>query len=287
MIHDQCSIMRVRCRQITTDDIENVIGLLSRGFARERAFWLRAMQRLADHPTPAGVPRYGYLLEYDGRVVGSILLIHSTNGEMRIRCFVSSFYVDPAFRPYAPLLDSIATARKDVTYVNVTALPETRRLLMSRGFVPYIKGSFIAVPALCRARRDLHVDTVTENTAPRMGLPSWEADLLLRHTSYGCLSVICEAGGESHPFVFALRKRCGLTSAVLTYCRDQEDFVRFAGPLGRYLAKRGFPFVSLDANGPIRGLMGVYRDGRPKFFKGPERPRLGDEAYSERVLFGF
>jgi hypothetical protein len=74
--------------------------------------------------------------------------------------------------------------------------------------------------------------------------------------------------------------------AYLGYCRGLDDFVRFAGPLGRFLALRGFPLVVLDANGPLKGLVGWYSDGAPKYFQGPDQPRLGDIAYSERALFG-
>jgi hypothetical protein len=43
----------------------------------------------------------------------------------------------------------------------------------------------------------------------------------------------------------------------------------------------------IDSNGPIRGLYGKYLDGRmPRFFKGPNRPRLGDLAYTETAMFG-
>jgi hypothetical protein len=45
----------------------------------------------------------------------------------------------------------------------------------------------------------------------------------------------------------------------LIYCGDIANFVRFAGPIGRYLALRGRPLVIVDANGPIPGLVGVYR----------------------------
>jgi hypothetical protein len=35
--------------------------------------------------------------------------------------------------------------------------------------------------------------------------------------------------------------------------------------------------VTIDANGPIPGLPGKYLDARqPKYFKGPDRPRLGE-----------
>jgi hypothetical protein len=72
----------------------------------------------------------------------------------------------------------------------------------------------------------------------------------------------------------------------LAYCRDLKDFVRFAGPLGRFLSLRGITLVVLDSNGPISGLIGIYSDAFPKYFKGPDQPHLGDLAYSERVMFG-
>ena len=75
--------------------------------------------------------------------------------------------------------------------------------------------------------------------------------------------------------------------AQLIYCPDIADFVRFAAPLGRYLAWRGRPLVILDANGPVRGLVGRYFDDTmPRYFKGPVRPRLGDLAYTETAFFG-
>jgi hypothetical protein len=49
---------------------------------------------------------------------------------------------------------------------------------------------------------------------------------------------------------------------------------------------RGLPLIVIDANGPVKGLIGWYSKGAPKYFKGPDPARLGDIAYSERALFG-
>ena len=125
-------------------------------------------------------------------------------------------------------------------------------------------------------------------TRPGEDLPLSEIELLLAHANYGCASLTCSSGDRRHPFVFVLGRKFGLVPyAYLAYCRDLEDFVRFAGPLGRFLARRGFPVVVLDSNGPVRGLIGRYSANFPKYFKGPDQPRLGDVAYSERAMFGF
>jgi hypothetical protein len=73
----------------------------------------------------------------------------------------------------------------------------------------------------------------------------------------------------------------------LIYCRSIDEFVRFAKPIGQFLARSGKVFVMMDADGRIPNLIGIYRKGRVlKFFRGPARPRLGDLAYTELALFG-
>jgi hypothetical protein len=53
------------------------------------------------------------------------------------------------------------------------------------------------------------------------------------------------------------------------------------------LTARGRPLVIIDSNGPIPGLVGKYFSNKaPKYFKGPDRPRFGDLAYTEAVMFG-
>jgi hypothetical protein len=79
--------------------------------------------------------------------------------------------------------------------------------------------------------------------------------------------------------------------ARLIYCRDPGEFLRFAGPLGRFLLRHGIPLVAISANEPIHGIFkylifGKYLERWPKYFKGPDRPRVGDLAYSEVALFG-
>jgi len=53
------------------------------------------------------------------------------------------------------------------------------------------------------------------------------------------------------------------------------------------LVRRARPFLLIDANGPIPGLVGKYFDDRmPRYFRGPQQPRLGDLAYTEIAMFG-
>jgi hypothetical protein len=281
----------IRCRQVEESDLPAAVDLLAKGFPQHRRqFWIGALARMAEHSTPPNVPRYGYLLESGRTPVGIILLIFSGvggDGQGGIRCNLSSWYVDPAFRSFATSLVSQAVRLKTVTYLNITAAPHTRTMVEAQGFSRYSNGVFAAAPALSAASR-VPAKVIRAEAWPDAPFKSFERDLLLDHAGYGCTSLWCVTAERAYPFVFRPRLAKGLVACTqLIYCHEIEDFVRFARPLGRYLAARGRPLVFVDANAPIPGLVGKYLDGRmPKFFRGPDRPRLGDLAYTEAALFG-
>jgi hypothetical protein len=287
------SAPKIRCRRILDGDADDVVALLTRGFAprRPRQFWEHVIARLARRAVPAGVPGYGYLLESDGAAVGAILQIFSTqrgiDEKATMRCNVSSWYVDPAFRSYAPLLVAQALKQKGVTYLNISSIPHTRPILEAQGYVRYSNGVFATLPWLSRAPVGA-ARIIAADRQPRAPFEAHEHDLLLEHAEDGCLSLWCETPARAYPFVFRPRRVKRLIScAQLIYCRDMDAFVRFARPLGLYLARRGQPLVILDANGPVPGLVGRYFDDMmPRYFKGPTAPRLGDLAYTETAFFG-
>jgi hypothetical protein len=294
---------KIRCRRIEDADADRVVTLFTRGFGarRTRRFWERVIACLATRTAPADAPRFGYLLESDGAAVGAILQIFSTlraggagaNEKATTRCNVSSWYVDPAFRSYAPLLVSQALKQTGVTYLNISSIPHTRPIVEAQGYVRFSNGVFVALPGLSRAPSGIQARIIAADARPQAAqlqapFEAHERDLLRDHADYGCMSLWCETRERAYPFVFRERRVKGLIScAQLIYCGDVADFVRFARPLGWYLARRGRPLVILDANGPIRGLVGKYFDQTmPKYFKGPAPPRLGDLAYTETALFG-
>src|SRR5581483_5345863 len=98
---------KVRCRQIQDEDLSAVASLLTQGFpARTRKYWTTGLEALRRRASPEGCPRYGYLLDADGSVVGALILIFSERPGRRIRCNVSSWFVAPDYRAYAAALVS-------------------------------------------------------------------------------------------------------------------------------------------------------------------------------------
>jgi hypothetical protein len=278
----------VRCREIADFNVDTVAGTLEKSFPkRSRDYWFRVFERLVKHPTPAGMPKYGYLIESKGAPVGALLLISSRiqeNDTFAIRSNVSSWCAEPNFRIYAPLLNFQATRKKEVTYLNISAAKHTLPIIEAQGFLRYSSGQFVAsvFPSVRRRRAEV----VESHLCPNAPFEPHERDLLLTHAKYGCMSVWCTTPERAYPFVFLPRIVKRVVPCVqLIYCRHIEDFIRFVQPIGSYLTLRGRPFVLIDSNGPIRSVAGTYFDGiAPKYFKGRVAPRLGDLAYTEAVI---
>jgi hypothetical protein len=277
----------IHSRQIADSDVEATAKLLGKGLGYSTQVFLRIFDRLKQHPTPDGFPKYGYLLEVGGSIVGAILLIFSTirsSGAPMVRCHVTSWYVEPAYRCYGALFYLKPLNLKNVTYMNVSARASALPFLKIQGFQKYSNGQFVAFPMLKWARGE-RVQLVSGDTVPAVPFETFERDLLLTHARYGCLTLWCLTPERAYPFVFQSRLYKGIFPGVqLIYCRDVADVVRFARPIGSFLAARGKFVLRIDANGPIAGLPGIYFEGmEPRFYKGT-KPRLGDLAYTQTAM---
>ena len=282
----------LRCRQIADADVAAVAALFARGFPnRNRQFWLRAFARLRRREPPPDLPQYGYLMESNGVPVGAILVICTrmqVGDATTTRCNLSSWYVEAGFRAYATLLVSRALQHKDVTYLNVSPAPHTEPIIQAQGFARYCDGIFIALPLLNGLFGNPEIKLLDARSDPEVAFDPGEREILRQHAANGCISLWCATAERAYPFVFRPRLVRGvMPCAQLIYCADIADFARFAGPIGRHLARHGRFLVIVDSNGRIPGLAGIYRRGSmPKYFKGPQRPRLGDLAYTEYALLG-
>lgn len=278
--------MTVRRRQIQEADLGAVAELLARGFRlRSKKYWLRGFAKMVRRSVPPDYPRFGLLLENEGRIVGAILTIYSSvpvEGECAIRCNLSSWYLEPEFRSYAPLLASFRDPA--VTYVNISPAPNTWATIEAQGFRCIREGWFLSFPALSRGReraRVLSLSAATQDLAERA--------LLEEHAALGCTVLVVDSRGEHFPFVFAPRPLLHRTipGIKLAYCRDFSDYVRFAGAIGRFLLLRGMPAVVLDNDSRVRDLIGFPIERTRRYYvRGPYPPRSGDLAYTETVFFG-
>jgi hypothetical protein len=287
---------KIRCREIAEADIDAVAELLTRGFVgRSRDYWIQGLRRQAERQVPDGYPRFGYMIDHDGVPAGVLLLIYTSRSDgakTNIYCNLSSWYVEPAFRNYAPMLTKIAQKNKEVTYINISPATWTWPIIETQGFSPYCSGLFFSMPALSRVVAGMTVETITPDTKTIAGLCAGDVEMLTRHAGYGCLSLVCRTtNGDALPFILSpVRIRRGWIAPPamqLIYCRDITGYVQCAGAIGRLLLRHGKITVLLDSNGSVPGLTGFFSKARGrKYFKGPHRPRLADLTDTELVLYG-
>jgi hypothetical protein len=290
----------VRCREIGETDIDAVADLLTAGFSRRgRAYWRRGLERQKLRESPEGYPRFGYMLESDGKPVGALLTIYSRrqrpeakageNGDY-IQCNLSSWYVAQAYRNWAALLSSAAQKNRDVTFVNATPAPQTWPIIEAQGFRRYCAGLFVSLPALTLKSAG-RIECVTARTQSIDGLSADDCERLRRHAEYGCVSLVCRTPDGPLPFIFrSWRIRSGrlpVPATQLIWSRSLEDYKRCSGSIGRALLWRGIAFVLLNANGPVEGLTGHYTERRgQKFTRGPNPPSITDLCDNEFSLYG-
>jgi hypothetical protein len=278
---------KLHVREVDERDFKDVSEFLGPRIGYRADFFLELLQRMRSRPALSSYPKYGRILECDGKIVGAIILIFSPRKQV-IQCHITGWAVEPAFRPLAALFFARDLGYKGVTYLNLSAQwsPHTVPIIEAQGFNRYSDGEFLCVPAIqFSASSGNKPIIVGVEGKPNAFFEAEDKDLLSDHASFGCISLWCVTQEQAYPFVFRPRlfKRF-LPGVQLVYCRDIADFVRFAGPIGRYLARRGRYVVRIDANGPMPGLIGVYQHGVDcRYCKGP-KPRLGDLAYTHLAI---
>ena len=284
-------LANLRIRQIVDGDIEPLTDLLTRGFPRPRRLWQERFERLRARSTPPDMPRYGYLLEADGKPVGVILSISSLRwiGD-RQELFVnlSSWYVEPAYRSHATQLLRRAIVSRQATYLSISAATQVRPIYQALGFKRYSDGQVLAVPALARNRHKGRTRIVGVERLSECDIDERERHLLELQAEYGCISFCCVTDAQTRPFVFLPRIiRRFIPCAQLVYCRSITELTDVAGSVGRHLLSLGRPFVLIDDNGPIPGLPCKYfPEATPKYYKGAAPPVLGDLTETEATIFG-
>ena len=272
---------RLAIRELTPADKESAAKLLRRGFPeRTEDYWRQAMRRLDERHPPDGCPRFGFALVDGDRLVGLLLTIFSRADDGGLRCNLSSWYVEPYYRPYSTLLLGPLRAFRSATLINISPAPNTRATIEAQGFERYVSGAFFTIAALGRRAPGARV---------RETRPDVDGPLAASSAAYGCLSFEVIDGQEVHPFIFARTRAFGYQAPIaqLAYCRSVGDFIRYSGLLGRRLLLKGLPLVKIDALGPIPGLVGLFDPTRnPKYYRGPRVPRLGDLSETEITIFG-
>ena len=103
--------------------------------------------------------------------------------------------------------------------------------------------------------------------------------MLLRHQQMGCEVVVVRSGNQLTGYVFRrYRIRAGrlpLPAMFVIHAPDRDELIRIAGNLGRHFLSRAAPFLVMDADSPVAGLLGLYTElrGGTSISRVPAAPR--------------
>lgn len=275
----------MKIRPIEETDLTAVEAMLSEGFPRKpAAYWRKALGLLAGRDPVGDLPRFGLLLETREQPTGVMLMIASRERGRQF-CNLSSWYVRPDARKYAPYLFQRSLRWKSVTYTDCSPAPHVLPIVEKFGFRPYSGGTILFGP-LTGLRRGNAVFPLNGETLTRIDpalRPSLEAQL-----SYGCKGFLIEKPG--HPLAPVLyrttRLKKHIPAARFLY-GDPMLLSENAGSLMRALMGRGVPLMLVDApeGGVLRGGRLLPEYGR-RYFRGEEPPPVGDLRETEMALFG-
>lgn len=218
-------------------------------------------------------------------VAGVLLTIRSQLPETgRVAVNLSSWYVEPSFRWFAPRMLQMASSDENELFTDLTPSPETRKLNERLGFqtvTDYTLFYPLLLAAFRPARAQLH--PLTGTTAET--LSSEIRDMLEDHARLGCIVAILEAEGRRHPLVFLKTTTRKLPSARLIYCEDRQIAQRHLPAIARHLLGKGRLALTMAACEKDRHAGGfAAHKFAPIQVKGAWNPRIINETYSELVL---
>ncbi|QCM11732.1 hypothetical protein CFBP6625_07050 [Agrobacterium tumefaciens] len=243
------------------------------------------MSFVSAHHARLNFGEIGQLLMKGDDAVGVLLTIKSRlPDEDRMVVNLSSWYVEPSSRWFAPRMLQMASSSQEETFTDLTPSPEACKLNERLGFstvtdytlfYPLLPKALGPARARLRPLADVHPGA----------LPAAMRDMLEDHARFGCMVAVMEADGRHHPLVFLKTMTKRLPTARLIYCEDRQLAQRHISAIARHLLRKGRLAMTMAASDEERDAGGfAVLKSAPMQVKGAWNPRFINETYSELVL---
>jgi hypothetical protein len=273
-------------REIEERDLGELHALLVEGFPRRTGrYWQLAIDVLGRRPVVEGCPRFGYVLEADGRLVG-VLLVLATRIDGQVRCNLSSWYVRNPYRAYAVFLFRRALGIRDAAYLNLSPAKSTLPIIEARGFKAYTGGTLIMDARAALGSKKSAVRRLRRGEAT--GLGSETDSMVAAHLEYGCFGFLLEDASGLMVTLYRIKWLKGFIPAAQFVMGDPTRIVGASSELLRALLPRAIFICLADAPlnyvPPPGTLLHATREVR--YFMGGFPPAVGDLRETEIALFG-
>jgi len=275
----------MKIREITPNDLPDITNLLAEGFPRKSFnYWHNALSRLTVRPKLGNLPKFGFTLELDNSLQGVILMItQEMCGDFF--CNLSSWYIRPKFRKYAPLLFQRSLRFKGVNYTDCSPAAHILPIIRKFGFQPYTAGTMM-LDARAALRPGSAVEPLTQTS-----LNGFEPELqenITRHLAYGCQGfLLSDRQVGRTPVLFRTTRLKRMVPAARFILGDPRHLITQASGLARVLLRRGIPVMLIDWPEGV-----PHSDGRLlpqyglRYYRGEAHPDVGDLRDTEIGIFG-
>ncbi|NWJ26306.1 hypothetical protein HWX89_18620 [Rhizobium sp. RM] len=243
------------------------------------------MTRVSAHHERRNLGSIGQLLMKKEEAVGVLLTLKSRlPGSERPVVNLSSWYLDPSCRWFAPRMLQLASASADETYTDLTPSPEAATLNERLGFTTATDVTLF-YPLPLKALRPSEAAVVDMRTVPQDAFSLDITQMLEDHRRLGCILAALRVDNSYHPLVFLKTTTKRLPSARLIYCDNRHLAQKNLGAIARFLLKHGriamtMPCPQEDKNS---GGFALHKTATTQV-KGEWNARLVNETYSELVL---
>ena len=282
--------MALKSIDIRAENIDQAVTLLDKGFpAHGIAFWRSMLTRIKQMHKRQSVSSHGELLLNDEEPVGVLLKIqHRAPNISKPIVNLSSWYVEPDFRWYAPRMLLKATADKEAIYTDLSPSPEVFNLNEKLGFKTVSSGQLLFPLPLTSLIPSGNCKVVSATKIDASELHSELHHFIMSHHADRSESLIFNEGGELHPAIFQLRKRRGLLTANLIYSDNLIALQRNSAAIARHLLGKGIMFMTMPAIETTRPK-GSFRlkSFKPQQVKGDWQANIVDQTYSEAILLPY
>jgi hypothetical protein len=282
--------MALKTVEIGSGNIDQAVLLLDKGFpSHGAAFWRSMLARVKQMHKRQSIQSLGDLLLHGEKPVGVLLKIqHRSPILPKPIVNLSSWYVEPDYRWYAPHMLLKATADKNAIYTDLSPSPEVYNINERIGFRTISSGQLL-FPLVITSL--LPSSKATVFSASDLKQESVQEELhrfILTHHAENCLSVVIDDGSSLHPAIFQLRKRRGLTCANLIYAEDLKELQRHSVRIARHLLKKGIMIMTMPSLGNQRSAGSLLlKSFKPHQVKGDWKENMVDQTYSEAILLPY
>ncbi|MDS7597159.1 hypothetical protein [Agrobacterium tumefaciens] len=271
---------------IDKDNIDAALALLVKGFPeRTVAFWSEGLRRVSAHHERRNLGSVGQLLLKGEDAVGVLLTLKShLPGSDRTVVNLSSWYLEPSCRWFAPRMLQLASASPDETYTDLTPSPEAAKLNDRLGFKT-VTDCTLFYPLPLKALFPSKASVVDLSHVPADAFSDHIREILSDHERLGCITAALSLDGRYHPLVFLKTTTKRLPSARLVFCEDRHIAQENIGTIARFLLAKGRLAMTLPCPEEEKNSGGFALQKTAKTqVKGEWNTRLVNETYSELVL---